>query len=511
MNRRIACVRIAWRRTGAPGGAESAALAGALLEAAPRVTPVAGHPCAYWADASGMGPRGGDAAVARALLAAARGAGLGPARVGVAGSCVAAALATRARGSAWRVVAPGLDTGFLARRSLDHLPMEPEMRDALGLLGLRRCGELAAFAAADVELRWGAPGVRAWRLARGDDDRWPFRPPPPDRAAAEAEWEPPVAGTEPLRFVLRGLIASVAEQIGRRQRVPALLRLTMRLEDAPDEVRLLRPARPTADARVLAGLCEQALDLIVVAGGLDAPVAGARLEALEEGAALADQLDIFRPPAPDPAAVHAALIPLLARWGDGALSRAVPQGAHLPALRAVWRAEGAAAVAELSRARTWGRAEGGAETPGVDPDAAPPTPRLRLVRAENDDPGRTDAAGNGTGASTPEGTEPAPEPVEPRPLRLCLRRLPEPRAVRVATDDTGQPVRLGAPGGTGAGAGRAAPELAVRAEGPERVSGGWWAGGYAREYWIAEDEAGCLRLLFRDARDGAWWAEGWWD
>jgi hypothetical protein len=53
--------------------------------------------------------------------------------------------------------------------------------------------------------------------------------------------------------------------------------------------------------------------------------------------------------------------------------------------------------------------------------------------------------------------------------------------------------------------------LAVRARGPERVSGGWWAGGYAREYWIAEDEAGCLRLLFRDARDGAWWAEGWWD
>jgi protein ImuB len=443
-----------------------AALAGALLRAAPRVTPAAGHPLAFWADASGMERRGGEAGVAQALLEAARGAGFAGARVGVAGCCIAAAVATRERGSAWRVVPAGRDAHFIARRSLDHLPMEPEMREALRLLGLRRCGELARLAAADVELRWGTPGMRAWRLARAEDERWPFRPPPPDRTAAEAEWEPPVAGTEPLRFVLRGLLASVTDQIAARQRLPALLRLTLHLDGAPDEVRAIRPARATADARVLAGLCEQALEEIVNGGGLAAPVAGARLEAIEEGAALADQLDAFRPPAPDPAAVHAALLPLLARWGDGALSRAHPQGAHLPALHAAWEAVGL-------RIADFGRNEG---SPAVE------SPAGRQLTTHNS------------------------QLTTHNSLPLCLRRFPEPCPAWVATDRAGRPA-----GVTLARSGAGQAGRMVRAEGPEQLSGGWWADGYAREYWLAEGEDGRLWLIFRDACGGEWWVEGWWD
>jgi protein ImuB len=475
MKLRIACVRIPRLPTDRLAGAEVAALAGALLAAAPRVTPAAEHPLAFWADASGMARRGGDGAVAQALLAAARGVGFGRARVGVAGSCIAAAVATREPGVAWRVVPPGRDASFLARRSLDHLPMEPAMREALQLLGLRHCGELAGFAAADVELRWGAHGVRAWRLARGEDDRWPFRPPPPERASAEAEWEPPVTGMEPLRFVLRGLLSSVTGQIAGRQRVPALLRLTLWLDGAPDEVHEVRPARATADARVLAGLCEQALEEIA-AGGLAAPIIGARLEAPEEGAALADQLDAFRPPAPDPAAVHAALLPLLARWGDGALCRARPQGAHLPATHAAWEAMNLRNALEMLRA---GDAERGArsETP-----AAPEAPVPGIVPIQN-----------------------SKFRIQ-NPLPLCLRRLPKSRPVRVVMDGEGRPVTVAATDG-----GAVSTRNMLRAEGPQRLSGSWWADGYAREYWLAEGEDGCLWLLFRDARGGGWWVEGWWD
>jgi protein ImuB len=503
MSLRIACVRIPRHPTDPPAGAEAAALAGALLGAAPRVTPSAGHPLAFWADASGMERRGGDGAVAQALLAAARGAGFPDARVGVAGTCIAAAVATREGGSAWRVVPPGRDALFLGRRSLDHLPMEPEMREALRLLGVRECRELAGFAAADVELRWGAAGVRAWRLARAEDPRWPFRPPPPDRAEAEAEWEPPVTSTEPLRFVLRGLLASVTGQIAVRQRVPGALRLTLRLEGMEPEVRRVAPARPTAEARVLAALCERALEEIAGAGGLRAPVAGMRLEGVEEGAALADQLDAFRAPAPDPAAVHAALLPLLDRWGDGALSRPRPQGAHLPAHHVLWEARGAAGIGEVAAPRTAAPAISyrpsaiGQQKPQLLPGKDAP-----LVGAE--------------------GVIPLPRP--PAPLRprgevrgdglpLCLRCFPSPLVARVAVDPRGRPVRIldaGANGSAADGQGPP-PGLKVRAEGPDRLSGGWWADGYAREYWLAEGEDGSLWLLFRDARGGGWWVEGWWD
>src|SRR5829696_2180903 len=86
--RRIACIRLPPQGGGAAPGAEArAALAGALLRAAPRVTPVREHPRALWADASGMGRRGGDAAVAQALLGAAREAGF-EVKVGIAGTCI---------------------------------------------------------------------------------------------------------------------------------------------------------------------------------------------------------------------------------------------------------------------------------------------------------------------------------------------------------------------------------------------------------------------------------------
>jgi protein ImuB len=496
MNLRIACIRVPGSPTVPPADVEVARLAGGLLSAAPRVTAVAGHPLAFWADASGMERRGGDAAVAQSLLRAAREAGFPAARVGVAGSCVAAAIATREEGSIWRVVPPGLDARYLRRRPLDGLPMEDELREALGLLGLKLCGELADLPAADVELRWGAEGMRAWRLAGADDPRWPFRPPVPDRVEAEAEWEPPIEGLEPLRFVLRGLIASITEQTAERQRVPAGLRLTLRLEADPARECEVRPARPTADARVLAELCERAIERLAAEQGLQAPISGIRIEATESGPTLADQLDLFRAAAPDPAAVETALSPLLSRWGEGALCRAVLRGAHLSIAYAVWEPRGNQAVRELME-----RHRARFEKPEPDPD--------------------TDSPASST-------------------LTLCLRRFPEPVAARVTVDETGRPLRFSAPGesvapgparlsarvaperrapGAGTPNARTLPPLPVspaalgpilRAEGPERLSGAWWEDGYAREYWLVESDE-ILWLLFRDANQDGWWVEGWWD
>ena len=335
--RRIACIRLPPREGGVAPEAR-AALAGALLRAAPRVTPVREHPRALWADASGMARRGGDAAVAGALLGAAREAGF-EVKVGIAGSCIAAAAATRERGTPVRVVPPGADARYLRRRPLSLLPAPRDLRETLALLGIRSCGALADLDAADVELRFGSPGLAAWRLARAEDPRWPFRPPAPGVASAEAEFDPPIDSTEPLRFVLPGLIDAVCRQLAARQRIPARLRLVLAVDgvERHDDAREVRPARATADARVLAELCRRAAE----EPPADGPLAGVRLEAVDEGAARADQLDAFRPPAPDPGALHAALLPVFARWGDDALSAAVLHGAHLPAEHAAWEPLGA--------------------------------------------------------------------------------------------------------------------------------------------------------------------------
>lgn len=451
MSRRIACVRVP-PRTAAPAPGSAAALAGALLRAAPRVTPVVGHPLAFWADATGV--PGGDGAVARTLLDAAADAGFPDARAAVAGTCIAAAAATRERGSRWRVVAPGRDAEFLRRRSLAVVPMARTLREAFGTLGLSTCALLADLPAAEVELRFGADGLAAWRLAAGQDPRWPFRPAPPDACAASVDLDFPVTGIEPLRFLLPGLIAAVLSQAARRQRVPASLSLTLSLDDRTRVVLPLRPARPTAESRVLVDLALRALDRTPVSG----PIAGLELLSEEQAGARADQLDVFQAPAPDPASVQAALVPVLGRWGEGAFVVAESQGAHLPGRRARWTAVGDAAFR-------------------VPP---PPDP---LSAATHRFP-RADA-----------------------PAGLRLLAAPEPLVVD--TDTSGRPRTVLSAGAQARGLG--ALGRVVSAEGPERHSGDWWDEAYRREYWRVETERGPVALLFRETGSGAWHLEGWFD
>ena len=411
-----------------------------------------------------MQGHGGDAGVARALVRAAEGAGVA-ARVGVAACCIAAAAATRERAHAVRVVPPGREADYLRRRSLSLVPMPADLRHSLDLLGLRTCGDLAGVVPAEVELRFGGDGLRAWRLAHGDDTRWPFRPAEPGIAAAETDFEPPVESAEPLRFVLGGLIASVAGQLAARQRIPARLRLVLRVEDAEDDVREVRPARPTADARVLADLCRRVVEARPLAG----PLRGVALVAEEEGTARADQLDAFTAPAPDPGALHAALLPVFARWGDGALSTAVHHGAHLPGVHAAWAPRGSDGIAPLAAARP----------PG----------------------GEASEGGGATFRNT---------------LSLCLRRLPHPHAVGVREDADGRPAQVDLaafPNALQSGGMGTFPHRMwkTRSEGPERISGAWWARAAAREYWRVESPEGWLGLVFRDAANGRWYLEGWYD
>lgn len=406
---------------------------------------------------------GGEEAAARRLVQAAERAGFGGARAGVGASCIVAAAAARERAHPVRVVPPGREAAYLRRRSLGLLPLPSGLRQSLSILGLRTCGELAALPPAEVELRFGAEGLRAWRLAAGDDARWPFRPPPPEGAAAEADFEPAITGTEPLRFVLGGLIDAVTAQLARRQRIPAALRLVLRVEDAGDDAREVRPARPTADPRVLGDLCRRAVEARPPAG----PVRGVALLAERDAAPRADQLDAFQAPAPDPGALHAALLPVFARWGDGALSRAVLHGAHLPGERGAWEPLGTDGIAAFA-------------------------------------------------ATRPAGEEADPGIAFRNTLPLCLRRLPEPAPVAVREGEGRRPLQVewGASAKPFSGTGMEGFPQALwktRAEGPERISGGWWADAEAREYWRVESAEGWLGLLYRDAGSGRWYLEGWYD
>ena len=107
-----------------------------------------------------------ESALKRALAA------VGPAwdaRIGAADRRFAAlAAATVARSGQVLIVSDRKTRDFLAPLPLTLLPVEPERREELEELGVRRLGQLAGLPGAAVAERLGPDGRRAWSLARGE-------------------------------------------------------------------------------------------------------------------------------------------------------------------------------------------------------------------------------------------------------------------------------------------------------------------------------------------------------
>jgi protein ImuB len=139
----------------------------ALLAASPQVTPVAGAPGMWWVGANGFDAVGGEAQLARTLLAIAQ-QWHPDARVAIADSCVAALAATWAPRAHRRtvrepdpltlpdgitIIPAGQCAQYLAPAPLGLVPMDEELREALQSLGLRTVGALASLDAGDIEKR----------------------------------------------------------------------------------------------------------------------------------------------------------------------------------------------------------------------------------------------------------------------------------------------------------------------------------------------------------------------
>lgn len=464
-------------------GREVARASAAFLAASPQVAPVRGEPGTWWVGAGGFEAIGGERALAATLLDLAR-VWHPRARVAVADSCVAAHAATwssRAAAGALHV-APGGDRDYLARVPVGLLPMDGELRETLLALGLRTAGAFAALDPLEVERRWGADGLAAWRLARGDDPRRATLARPDDPRAVAHELATPAPTLEPVLFLVRASLDQLVRTLAADGRAAAAVAITLTLDagDPPrTETREARPARPIARAVPLFERCRALLDAWTV----DAPVTAVEVRISATAPSSAEQGDLLAPAWRDPAAAEAALARLRATLGAGAVVRPALRDSHAPERAGAWEEVEQAARAvplDVLRARA---AHGTAAAP-----AQPPThlragaPPVAVVR-EAPPTARLTGALDGT---------------------LAARLVDPPEPVAVTTDRRGTPLVLFWRG----------RRLALaRAHGPERLSGEWWhAEPFAREYWRCEsEELGEDLLLYRDPSGGAWRLQGWYD
>ncbi len=224
-----------------------------------------------------------------------------------------------------------------ARRvPLARLAIDPNLRDALDRLGVRRVGDFLDLPREGLARRFGKEAERLFLIANGELTE-PLTPVAPrEPPVCRVPFEFPETGRERLLAVIeRDLPGLLAETAERRQALASLF-LRFHLEDrAPVRIEA-QPAAPTLDVRQVLELVKLRLESVARNGDLRAGVVELVLT-VRGVAARPEQLRLFREnPKRDLAAAARALARVRAEMGPHAVVRARLRDGHLPEASFSW-------------------------------------------------------------------------------------------------------------------------------------------------------------------------------
>ena len=512
----------------------------AFLAASPQVTPVSGAPGMWWIGANGFTALGGEEMLARTLLGIAQ-RWHPDARVAIADSCVAARAATWAPQARSRVVRErdplslpdgitcipgGQCATYLAPAPLGLVPMDDELREALTALGLRTVGTLAALDPGDIERRWGAEGLMAWRLAHGDDPRRPGLVRVEATRSTSVELPVAVESTAPVLFVLRAQLERLLRELIDDGRAAAAVSITLildagrqwPLEDVGSDGREHETFQETSsDATAERASSHRAVSHRAVSPDITHDGMRDTLRERDAASLLSiPQRSITREVRP--ARPLARLEPLfdqcralLERWVIPApiigVTVGIPATAPLAAdqgdlLIPSWRDAAMNAESVFARLRA-----------ALDPDNTGDV----VVRAVAGDAHKPEATGRWASADAIlQAQAPVPAVVPASvptsvPAPVVAQDADESAHAVLRLLEAPDEVEIEAPHGVPAAIWWHGRRVCITdADGPERLSGDWWRTDvFARDYWrcTAADE-GELLLYAESAR---WFVQGWYD
>jgi protein ImuB len=418
---------------------------------APRVSGAYAAEAAVLRDASGVTPLfRSEAGFAAALAARAGALGL-PGCVAIASSrCVAHLAARRLAGAAGEVcvLPPGSESAWLAPLPIDLLDPDDALSETLSALGVRTLRDLLRLPRRALGARLGPPVLRLIALARGEEPELPLPAPEPSRFSEAIDLEFAIERLEALGFVLQGLLSRLLARLEARRLACGELGLALSLDGGGRDARRIGLAAPTLDLRVLVRL---------VCASLEArpPAAAVVAAALEtQGRPLPrDQLDLFRPAGPAPAALGRTLAELAALSGRERV--------------------GAPEVADDHRPDAF----------AMVPFANAPKARAQRAAGERSSSGGPPAA--------------APEHV------LAVRALRPPVAAEVRAPQ-GRPEWIRSAVANG---------RVVQIAGPWRTTGGWWSREqrFAYDYFDVQTSDGSVARLRFDHLERRWQIDGVYD
>jgi protein ImuB len=424
------------------------ALLDACLTVSPRLEDAA--PGIVHVDLGGLGRLfGDDSEIGRRLRRQAGMVGL-EARVGIASSRTAAAVATRI-GPPVHTLPPGLERAALAAVPLATLEWPEALAATFARWGLTTLGDLAGLPREGLGARLGRAGLAAHDLATGLD-RAPFQawtPPPFWEEAQGLEWE--ITTLPALAPVLQRVLDRLCARLATARLLADALEIRLGLASGGHHTRSVDLAAPLGDPTAILAL----LALEIEAHPPHAAIVAVSLSARVVPQRVASG-GLWQPPPPAPRDLAAVLTRLTLLVGSANVGAAVVVDSHRPDDYAL---------------APFDAATGAGDAPAARGDSTVPT----------------------DSASRPELVAGS----------LALRRLRPPRRVEVDTRE-GRPVRVRDIRGLDA--------LVETCAGPWRRSGHWWdTNAWARDEWDVELSDTTVWRLTHDRLSGHWFLEALYD
>ncbi len=370
-----------------------------------------------------------------------------PARVGIATSKLAAHVAAGLPDSPTAVPA-GEEAAFLAPLSLEKLAPEMEIAATLERWGIRSIGDFARLPEGEVASRLGELGRELHAAARGIDPR-PLEPRLPSPCLSEGmDLEWPLMTLEPFLFLGNAALERLATRLESQGLACTRLEVTLKLDPEGHDARAISLPAPTRDVKTLLTLVRLELE----ARPPGAPVVGFTFTALPDKPRRA-QLSLFGPAALSPDRLATTIARLAALVGADRIGSPRTVNGHHPER-----------FASVSYA------------PPPPPDVPCPPRRtgrgllaIRVLRP-------------------PLPLEVITSPPKSEALRLLSLKAASPDATPTISGS----VKVAA--------------------GPWSLEEGWWSEAPAdRDYWDVELSDGGLYRIYRDRKDGAWFADGIYD
>lgn len=436
-------------------------------------------PEGLWLDASAAPLSGGEACWAQQVLGACRAAGL-------LGRCVVGAerFTTQAlacwRSDVFAVVPPrgGSQLLTLPLAALEEGWLGPEATAPFRALGLSTLGELAALSTGALVARFGAMGLAAARLSRGEDDSHfvPDALPEVLEESVSLDW--PAELLEPVLFALKMVVDRLCARLQGRQL--AAVRLTVRVGLSGGESMSvpLVLARPSSQARLLLELLRHRLTDLTVRQ----PMTTLSVRVDEAGAERGRQLALGDAPTGE-AALEVVLSRLQSALGEEVLFSAKAAPRHRP--EDGWVTQ---RFVPPTRASAQEPAHVSAHVSAQAFERSQAAHRARRWPLRRLDVGK---------AKVERQPEVLWSTLFLRPPRLFTK----PACLVVDVGADGTPVAMHV-----AGRRRRVDGL----WGPERLAGGWWSqeGAFARDYYRVLLEGVGQLWVFHDGRDGHFYAQG---